>query len=109
MTVSAPVRPSCLPDVKPAPMNLPNSITLSRIAAIPLLIWILSPAFPLQGHGKTGLGGGEQEIIASLVFIAAAITDGVDGYLARKRGQITTMGMLLDPLADKLLVSAAFI
>jgi CDP-diacylglycerol---glycerol-3-phosphate 3-phosphatidyltransferase len=90
-------------------MNLPNSITMSRIAAIPLLIWILSPAFPLHGHGQTGLRGGEQEIIASLVFIAASITDGLDGYLARKRGQITTMGMLLDPLADKLMISAAYI
>lgn len=90
-------------------MNLPNSITMSRIAAIPLLIWILSPVFPFQGHGHTGLRGGEQEIIASIVFILASITDGVDGYLARKRGQITTMGMLLDPLADKLMISAAYI
>jgi CDP-diacylglycerol--glycerol-3-phosphate 3-phosphatidyltransferase len=90
-------------------MNLPNSITLSRIAAIPLLIWILSSVFPLQGHGQTGLRGGEQEVIASILFIMAAITDGVDGYLARKRNQITTMGILLDPLADKLMVSAAFI
>jgi len=91
-------------------MNLPNSITLSRIAFLPLLIWILSPSFPLTGgHGATGLRGGEQEVIASVMFILASITDGLDGYLARKRGQITTMGMLLDPLADKLLVSAAFI
>lgn len=90
-------------------MNLPNSITMSRIASVPLLIWILSPAFPWTGHGATGLRGGEQEIIASIVFILASITDGLDGYLARKRGQITTMGMLLDPLADKLMVSAAFI
>jgi CDP-diacylglycerol--glycerol-3-phosphate 3-phosphatidyltransferase len=90
-------------------MNLPNSITLSRIACIPLLIWILSPSFPLTGHGAVGLRGGEQEIIASLVFILASITDGLDGYLARRRKQITTMGMLLDPLADKLLVSAAYI
>ncbi|HEY0263175.1 MAG TPA: CDP-diacylglycerol--glycerol-3-phosphate 3-phosphatidyltransferase [Granulicella sp.] len=90
-------------------MNLPNSITLSRIASIPLLIWMLSPEFPWQGHGRVGLVGGEQEIIACLLFIAASITDGLDGYLARKRGQITTMGMLLDPLADKLMVSAAFI
>ena len=90
-------------------MNLPNSITLSRIASIPLLIWILSPIFPWTGHGHTGLRGGEQEIIASLVFIAASITDGLDGYLARKRGQITTMGMLLDPLADKLMITAAYI
>jgi CDP-diacylglycerol--glycerol-3-phosphate 3-phosphatidyltransferase len=90
-------------------MNLPNSITMSRIAAIPLLIWILSPAFPFHGHGQAGLRGGEQEIIASIVFILASITDGVDGYLARRRGQITTMGILLDPLADKLMVSAAYI
>ncbi len=91
-------------------MNLPNSITMSRIACVPLLIWILSPSFPLTGgYGATGLRGGEQEIIASIVFILASITDGLDGYLARRRHQITTMGMLLDPLADKLMVSAAFI
>jgi CDP-diacylglycerol---glycerol-3-phosphate 3-phosphatidyltransferase len=91
-------------------MNLPNSITMSRIACIPLLIWILSPAFPLAGsHGAVGLRGGEQEIIASIVFILASITDGLDGYLARRRHQITTMGMLLDPLADKLMVTAAYI
>src|ERR1700682_3588849 len=90
-------------------MNLPNSITLSRIASVPLLIWILSPAFPWTGHGATGLRGGEQEIIASLVFILASLTDGLDGYLARRRGQITTMGMLLDPLADKLMVATAYI
>lgn len=84
-------------------MNLPNSITLSRIAAVPVLIWALSAHSPFHGSH------GEQEIFASLVFIAAAVTDGLDGYLARKRGQITTLGMLLDPLADKLMVSAAYI
>ncbi len=89
-------------------MNLPNSITLSRIATVPLLIWILSPAFPAN-HATHGLLGGEQEIIASTVFILASITDGLDGYLARKRKQITTLGMLLDPLADKLMVTAAYI
>jgi CDP-diacylglycerol--glycerol-3-phosphate 3-phosphatidyltransferase len=86
-------------------MNLPNSITMSRIAAVPLLIWILSPLFPWQGPGHHG----EQEIVASIVFIIASITDGLDGYLARRRHQITTMGMLLDPLADKLMVTAAYI
>jgi CDP-diacylglycerol---glycerol-3-phosphate 3-phosphatidyltransferase len=86
-------------------MNLPNSITMSRIAAVPLLIWILSPLFPWQGPGHHG----EQEIVASIVFILASITDGLDGYLARRRHQITTMGMLLDPLADKLMVTAAYI
>jgi CDP-diacylglycerol--glycerol-3-phosphate 3-phosphatidyltransferase len=84
-------------------VNLPNSITLSRIAAVPVLIWALSPKFPLHG------AHGEQEIFASAIFILASITDGVDGYLARRRGQITTLGMLLDPLADKLLVATAFI
>lgn len=84
-------------------MNLPNSITMSRIACVPLLIWLLSRSCPLHGFY------GEQEILASGLFILASITDGVDGYLARKRGQITTMGMLLDPLADKLMVTAAFI
>jgi len=70
---------------------------------IPLLLWILSPHFPWQGPN------GEQEILASILFILASITDGLDGYLARKRGQITTMGMLLDPLADKIMVTAALI
>ena len=84
-------------------MNLPNSITLSRIATVPILIWVLSPHFPITGpHG-------EQELIASGLFILASITDGVDGYLARRRGQITTTGMLLDPLADKLMVTTALI
>jgi CDP-diacylglycerol--glycerol-3-phosphate 3-phosphatidyltransferase len=84
-------------------VNLPNSITLTRIASVPLLIWALSPRFPWQGvHG-------EQELIASAIFILASITDGLDGYLARHRGQITTLGMLLDPLADKLMVTTAFI
>ncbi len=83
-------------------MNLPNYITLTRIASIPLLIWILcSPRFSDNS--------GERELLASTVFILASITDGIDGYLARKRGQITTMGMLLDPLADKLLIAAAFV
>jgi CDP-diacylglycerol--glycerol-3-phosphate 3-phosphatidyltransferase len=84
-------------------VNLPNSITLSRIASVPLLIFALSPHFPWQGlHG-------EQELFASALFILASITDGLDGYLARRRGQITTLGMLLDPLADKLMVTTAFI
>ncbi len=70
---------------------------------IPLLLWILSPHFPWLGSA------GEQEVLASILFVLASLTDGVDGYLARKRGQITTMGMLLDPLADKIMVTAALI
>ena len=82
-------------------MNLPNSITMSRIVMIPLFLWILSPHFVWQGW--------QQEILASVLFVLASITDGVDGYLARKHGLITTMGMLLDPLADKIMVAAAFV
>jgi CDP-diacylglycerol--glycerol-3-phosphate 3-phosphatidyltransferase len=83
-------------------VNLPNSITLIRIFSIPLLMWVL-----LSGRfsGVTG----ERELLASAIFIAASMTDGIDGYLARKRGQVTTMGILLDPIADKLLIAAAFI
>src|SRR5271157_4961396 len=84
-------------------MNLPNSITMSRILMIPLLLWILSAHFPWQGPAGT------QELLASVLFVLASITDGLDGYLARRRGQITTMGMLLDPLADKVMVTAAIV
>ena len=70
---------------------------------IPLLLWMLSSHFPWH------TGWGAQEIAASLLFVLASVTDGVDGYLARKRGQITTMGILLDPLADKILVTSAFV
>jgi CDP-diacylglycerol--glycerol-3-phosphate 3-phosphatidyltransferase len=81
-------------------LNLPNSITLSRIGCIPFLIWVLSSSiFPR----------GEQELLAAGIFILASITDGLDGYLARKHGQISSMGMLLDPMADKLLVAAGLI
>lgn len=83
-------------------MNLPNYITLTRILSIPLLIWVLSSSRFSTVHG-------EKELLASALFIAASITDGIDGYIARRRGQITTMGMLLDPLADKLLIAAAFV
>ena len=83
-------------------MNLPNSITLIRICSIPLLIWILSTNYFSSTHGA-------KELLASAIFIAASMTDGIDGYLARKRGQITTMGILLDPMADKLLIAAAFV
>ncbi len=83
-------------------MNLPNYISLTRILSIPLLIWILF-------GGSFSSASGQKELAASLLFIAASLTDGLDGYLARKRGQVTTMGILLDPLADKLLITAAFI
>lgn len=83
-------------------MNLPNYITLTRIASIPLLMWVLMSS-------RFSTVNGEKELLASALFIAASITDGIDGYIARRRGQITTLGILLDPLADKLLIAAAFI
>jgi len=84
-------------------VNLPNYITLSRIAAIPLIVWILTTSY--FSHRQLTL----RVSLASGLFILASITDGLDGYLARRRGQITTMGMLLDPLADKLMVAAVYI
>lgn len=75
---------------------------MSRIFCVPILLWLLAGKV-FSGHN------GERELAASALFILASITDGLDGYLARRRGQVTTMGMLLDPLADKLLIAAAFI
>lgn len=83
-------------------MNLPNWLTVSRISSVPLLVWILTSHQISSTHG-------EKELLASAVVVFAAITDRLDGYLARKRGQITRMGMLLDPLADKLLIASALI
>ncbi|MDT8070006.1 MAG: CDP-diacylglycerol--glycerol-3-phosphate 3-phosphatidyltransferase [Terriglobia bacterium] len=83
-------------------MNLPNYITMGRIFSVPILIWILCSHYFPEAHGQ-------RELIASGVFILASITDGLDGYLARHRGQVTTLGMLLDPLADKLMIAAAFV
>ncbi len=83
-------------------MNLPNSITISRIFSVPVVIWSLS-SHSLEGHD------GQREILAAAVFMVAAITDLLDGYLARKRTQVSRVGILLDPLADKLLISGALI
>ena len=83
-------------------MNLPNWLTVSRISSVPLLVWILATDQISSTHGQ-------KELLASAVVAFAAITDRLDGYLARKRGQVTPMGMLLDPLADKLLIVSALI
>jgi CDP-diacylglycerol--glycerol-3-phosphate 3-phosphatidyltransferase len=83
-------------------VNLPNSITLARIGCVPVFLWILAGnRFP-SVHGR-------QELLALAVFLLASMTDGVDGYLARRYHQVTTLGMLLSPLADKLLVATAYI
>ncbi len=81
-------------------MNLPNKLTLSRILLIPFFMGFLF----LRKHYPV-----YSEILAVTTFIIAAITDGLDGYLARKHNIITKFGKILDPLADKLLISAALI
>ena len=78
-------------------MNLPNSLTLIRIFLTPLLVYLLIYISEVSS------------IIAAAVFLAAALTDWLDGHLARQRRQVTTLGKLLDPVADKILVSAALI
>ena len=93
---------SCYKRAGRASLNLPNYLTISRILSIPLFIWILSTSQISSVHG-------EKELLAAAVFALAAITDRLDGYLARKRGQVTRMGMLLDPLADKLLIVSALV
>jgi CDP-diacylglycerol--glycerol-3-phosphate 3-phosphatidyltransferase len=86
-------------------MNLPNVLTLSRIFAVPLLVVVLLTRVYNPSREVVGFS----IYFATLIFLGASITDYFDGYLARKRQQITTLGMLLDPVADKLLISAAFI
>src|SRR6266403_1043767 len=89
-----------------APMNLPNSLTLLRIFFVPVLIVILltrSPNVDFWGFSM------HFEVWGVLILLLAAATDWADGYLARRRLQVTTLGILLDPIADKLLISAAFI
>lgn len=78
-------------------MNLPNKITMVRIFMIPFFIIALLIDFPYH------------EIIAVALFVIASVTDTVDGHLARSRNLITDFGKFMDPLADKLLVSSAFI
>jgi CDP-diacylglycerol---glycerol-3-phosphate 3-phosphatidyltransferase len=78
-------------------LNVPNALTMLRIVAVPVIVVALL--------GETPNG----DVIAAVVFALAALTDGVDGYIARRRREETTFGKLMDPLADKLLVVAALI
>lgn len=87
-------------------MNLPNSLTILRIFFVPLLVVVLLTKEPNWNFWGLPI---HFEIWGVLILLTAAATDAADGYFARKRGQITTLGVLLDPIADKLLISAAFI
>ena len=87
-------------------MNLPNALTLLRIFFVPLLVAALVQK-DFEFHAGTVLI--RHEMLALAIFLIAAATDLIDGYLARRWGQVTTVGTLLDPIADKLLISAALI
>lgn len=87
-------------------MTLPNALTLLRIFFVPLLLAVL---LGRQIHLETPWFALSKEWLALPIFLVAALTDLLDGFIARRRGQISTLGTLLDPVADKLLISAAFI
>jgi CDP-diacylglycerol--glycerol-3-phosphate 3-phosphatidyltransferase len=85
-------------------MNLPNFLTIVRIFLVPLLVVVLLTKFEAEL-----ILGIRKEYVAAGIFALASITDWLDGYLARRRQQITALGQMMDPIADKLLTSAAFI
>ncbi len=85
-------------------MNLPNSLTVARIFLVPLLVVVLLTKF----NGSLPFGV-SKEVLAAGIFGIASLTDWADGYLARRRKQITGLGQWMDPLADKLLVTAALV
>jgi CDP-diacylglycerol--glycerol-3-phosphate 3-phosphatidyltransferase len=79
------------------PLNLPNALTVARILAVPVIVVALLDETP------------NGDALAAAVFALAALTDGLDGYIARSRDAVTTFGKLMDPLADKLLIIAALV
>ena len=85
-------------------MNLPNALTLARIFLVPFLVVVLLTRFEAEL-----IFGVPKEIVGAFIFGLAAFTDWLDGFLARRRKQVTVWGQLMDPLADKLLITAAFI
>jgi CDP-diacylglycerol--glycerol-3-phosphate 3-phosphatidyltransferase len=78
-------------------LNIPNLLTMGRVVAIPFFVWLLDTPTPVRGFW------------ACILFTLAAITDVLDGYLARKLGVVSVLGKFLDPLADKLIVMAALV
>jgi CDP-diacylglycerol---glycerol-3-phosphate 3-phosphatidyltransferase len=87
-------------------MNLPNSLTVLRIFFVPVLVVVLLTRQPNWNFAGLPI---HFEVWGVLILLVAAATDAMDGYIARRRHEITTLGILLDPIADKLLISAAFI
>ncbi|MDQ0214216.1 CDP-diacylglycerol--glycerol-3-phosphate 3-phosphatidyltransferase [Oikeobacillus pervagus] len=90
-------------------MNLPNKITISRIFLIPIFLIIMLVQFEWGDITLLGTTMPVQHFVGALIFIIASTTDWIDGHYARKYNLVTNLGKFLDPLADKLLVSAAFI
>lgn len=84
------------------PLNLPNLLTWLRIVLIPLFVGIFY-------FEKSWVSGPNQNLVATIIFTAAAVTDWLDGWLARKLDQTSAFGAFLDPVADKLMVAAALI
>jgi len=84
-------------------VNLPNTLTLLRIFLVPLLVVVLLTPFSENWLGVP------RHLVGVVMFLGAAVTDYFDGHIARSRGQVTRLGQLLDPIADKLLISAALI
>jgi CDP-diacylglycerol---glycerol-3-phosphate 3-phosphatidyltransferase len=87
-------------------MNLPNSLTVLRIFFVPVLVVVLLTRQPNWDFWGLPI---HFEVFGVMILLAAAATDAMDGYIARKRREITTLGILLDPIADKLLITAAFV
>src|SRR5215218_2310558 len=85
-------------------MNLPNALTLGRIFLVPLLVVVLLTKFE-----AAVVFGVRKELLGAAIFGLASLTDWLDGYLARRRQQVTALGQLMDPLADKLLITAALV
>ncbi len=79
------------------PLNIPNALTMLRILAVPVVVVALLAEIP------------NGDLVAGIVFALAAFTDGLDGYIARRRDSVTTFGKLMDPLADKLLIVASLV